>query len=145
MRLTSARCGEMWRRMKTGLIALAISAATVLVAPAFAHHGSFSAFDADKTVTLTGTVEKFEWTNPHIWLYVLVPQSDAHPVEYLLEMSGTSSAVRLGWNPHMVGPGDKVTFTMHPVRNGRRGGLLLGLVLPDGRKLPAEHLPPASE
>ena len=44
--------------------------ALFLGAPALAHH-SFAMFDADKTVTMTGTVKEFEWTNPHVWLRIM--------------------------------------------------------------------------
>ena len=116
-------------------------AASLFAPPVFAHHGSFAAFDADKTITLTGTVEKFEWTNPHMWLYVLVPQASGQAIEYPLVMSGTTGAVRLGWKPHIMQPGDKVRIAMHPLKDGQRGGLLLNVVLPSGRKLDATRVP----
>ena len=70
--------------------------ALLLASPAAAHH-SFAMFDAQKNLTLQGTVKNFEWTNPHMWLYVMVPQADGTPVEYPLEMMAVQGAVRLGF------------------------------------------------
>ena len=57
--------------MKLKIFSLAILTASALAVPALAHH-SFSMFDAEKTVTLNGTVKELEWTNPHSWLRVMV-------------------------------------------------------------------------
>ncbi len=101
--------------------------------PAMAHH-SFSMFDREKTLTLTGTVKQLEWTNPHAWLYVMV-DDNGKPVEYPLEMQGTGQAQKNGWRPDTVKPGDRVTVAMHPLKSGSHGGQLLTVVLPDGRKM----------
>ena len=108
--------------------------ASLLTAPVLAHH-SFAMFDSTKNLTLAGTVKNFEWTNPHMWLYVMVPQVNGAPVEYPLEMMAVQGAVRLGWKPDSVKPGDKVTFEYHPLRDGHPGGQLIGITLADGRKL----------
>jgi hypothetical protein len=120
--------------MKIRMLSLAGLAASLLAAPAFAHH-SFAMFDATKNLTLQGTVKGFEWTNPHMWLYVMVQQASGAPVEYPLEMMGVQGAAKLGWKPNSVKPGDKVTFEFHPLRDGHPGGQLIGVVLPDGKKL----------
>lgn len=119
--------------MNVRTLGLAGVAAALLAGPALAHH-SFAMFDATKNVTLEGTVKNFEWTNPHMWLYVMVPQNGAS-VEYPLEMMAVQGAVRLGWKPDSVKPGDKVTFDFHPLRDGHPGGQLIGVVLADGKKL----------
>ena len=103
--------------MTVKLIAGASVAAALFVAPAFAHH-SFSMFDADKTVTLTGTVKEFEWTNPHAWLRIMV-----------------NDQARVGWKPDSVKPGDKVTVTIHPLKDGSRGGQFITAMLPNGTML----------
>jgi hypothetical protein len=108
--------------------------AALLAGPASAHH-SFAMFDSTKNVTLEGTVKGFEWTNPHMWLYVMVPQAGGQAVEYPLEMMAVQGAVKLGWKPDSVKPGDKVSFEFHPLRDGHPGGQLISVVLPDGKKL----------
>ena len=109
-------------------------AASLLAGPAFAHH-SFAMFDATKNQTLQGTVKNFEWTNPHMWLYVMVPQASGAPLEYPLEMMAVQGAVKLGWKPDSVKAGDKISFEFHPLRDGHPGGQLISIVLADGKKL----------
>ena len=108
--------------------------AALIAGPACAHH-SFAMFDSTKNVTLEGTVKGFDWTNPHMWLYVMVPQAAGQAVEYPLEMMAVQGAVKLGWKPDSVKPGDKVAFEFHPLRDGHPGGQLISVVLPDGKKL----------
>jgi hypothetical protein len=106
----------------------------LLSAPAMAHH-SFAMFDRDKTITLTGVVKEFQWTNPHAWIYMMVSDEGGSPIEYGLEMQGTGQATKNGWRPDSVKPGDKVTVTMHPLKSGSHGGQLMTVVLSDGHKL----------
>jgi Family of unknown function (DUF6152) len=114
---------------------LAAVAVFALAAPAFAHH-SFAMFDADKTVTITGTVKEFEWTNPHAWLRVMVQdQTAGKPLQWALEMGSPGQQAGRGWKPDSVKPGDKVTITLHPLKDGSRGGQLLSAVLPSGQQL----------
>jgi|SRR5579871_1997239 len=120
--------------MKVRVLGSIAVAASVLAMPALAHH-SFAMFDATKDVTLEGTVKNFEWTNPHMWLYVMVQPASGAPVEYPLEMMAVQGAVKLGWKPDSVKPGDKVTFEFHPLRDGHPGGQLISVVLPTGKKL----------
>jgi hypothetical protein len=120
--------------MKIRTLGLAGVAAFLVAAPVFGHH-SFAMFDATKDLTLQGTVKGFEWTNPHMWLYVMVQQAGGAPVEYPLEMMAVQGAVKLGWKPDSVKPGDKISFEFHPLKDGHPGGQLIGIVLPDGRKL----------
>ena len=120
--------------MKLRRYGIAAMAASLFAAPAVAHH-SFAMFDATKNITLEGTVKNFEWTNPHMWLYVVVPQANGAPVEYPLEMMAVQGAVKLGWKPDSVKAGDKISFEFHPLRDGHPGGQLISIVLPDGKKL----------
>ena len=120
--------------MKVQPLCLAGIAAVLLVPPAFAHH-SFAMFDAEKTITLNGTVKEFEWTNPHMWLYVMVQDAGGKALEYPLEMQGPGQSLKNGWKQDSLKPGDKVTVEMHPLKTGARGGQLLTVVLPSGQKL----------
>jgi hypothetical protein len=120
--------------MKVTTAFLTGAAALLMPSLASAHH-SFAMFDAEKTITLTGTVKEFEWTNPHMWLYVMAPDASGKVVEYPLEMQGPGQSVKNGWKQDSVKPGDKVTVDMHPLRTGARGGQSLSVVLPSGQKL----------
>jgi hypothetical protein len=123
-------------------IAIAAFAAALFALPAFAHH-SFSMFDAEKTITLSGIVKEMEWANPHSWVYLMAQDESGKIVEYPLEMQGTGQSVRLGWKPDSVKAGDKVTVEMHPLRTGAHGGQLLSVVLPSGQKLGVTGKPPS--
>jgi hypothetical protein len=113
---------------------LAAIAAFALAVPASAHH-SFAMFDADKTVSLTGTVKEFEWTNPHAWLRVTVADQSGKQLQWALEMGSPGQMAGRGWKPDSAKPGDKVTITLHPLKDGSRGGQLLTAVLPSGQQL----------
>ena len=111
------------------LIALAVALGT---GPAFAHH-SFAMFDAQKQVTLSGTVREFQWTNPHSWLQVQVPQGAAS-VEYSIELGSPNSMSRRGWRRTTFKPGDKVTVVINPMRDGSSGGALVYALDEQGKR-----------
>ncbi len=102
-----------------------------LMAPAVAHH-SFAMFDATTTLEFQGTVKEFQWTNPHSWLQVDVTNEQGEMVEWSLEMGAPGGLARSGWRPRTVVPGDEITVTLHPLKDGSPGGQLLTVLLPDG-------------
>jgi hypothetical protein len=115
----------------TRLAAIAVA----LAAPAFAHH-SFAMFDADKTVTLEGTVKEFEWTNPHAWLRIMVnDEKTGKAAVWALELSSPARLVTMGMHADSVKPGDAVSVTFHPMRDGARGGQFIQAVLPGGKQV----------
>jgi hypothetical protein len=103
-----------------------------LSAPAFAHH-SGAMFDGKKTVAVVGTVKSFEWTNPHSWLEVLVKDKDGKAVQWSIEMNGPEALFRQGFRPDSPKVGDRVTVVMHPLRDGRHGGSVISVLLPNGK------------
>jgi hypothetical protein len=117
-------------------VALLIAAAIVLAAapPARAHHAT-NQFDMDKTITLTGTVKEFQWTNPHTWIQVLVTNADAGTDEWSAEMASPATLSRLGWKKDSLKQGDKVTVTLHPLKNGDKGGIVTSVLGPDGQPI----------
>ena len=113
----------------SALVVIAISA------PAFAHH-SFAMFDQDRTVVLKGAVKELEWTNPHVWLRVMVQdQASGKPLQYGVEMGSVARSTYDGWKPDTVKPGDAITVSIHPLKDGSRGGMYLAAELANGRKL----------
>jgi hypothetical protein len=103
-------------------------------APALAHH-SFAMFDPDKTVTLKGTVKEFEWTNPHSWIRIMVMDPNGKATQYALEMGSPARSTFDGWKKDSLKPGDVISVTMHPLKDGSRGGMYLSAVLPDGKQM----------
>lgn len=102
------------------------------VAPASAHH-SFSMFDFSKEVTLTGTVSKFEWTNPHSFIWVDVVNAEGKVETWGAEGQSPNFLGRRGWSKDTVKPGDKVTLVISPLRDGRTGGMFKSMTLPTGK------------
>ncbi len=99
-----------------------------------AHH-SFVMFDSSKQVVLSGAVTSFEWTNPHTYIEVDVPGEGGALKHWSIELGSPSILRNSGWNHNTLKPGDKVSLTINPLRNGNLGGLLLWAQLPDGNKL----------
>ncbi|HTT04066.1 MAG TPA: DUF6152 family protein [Steroidobacteraceae bacterium] len=91
--------------------------------PAHAHH-SFAMYDSTRIVTLQGTVKSFEWSNPHIILWVYAAPSGAALQLWSLELSSPANVIRQGWTRHSLQPGDKVVVELEPLRNGAHGGSL---------------------
>ena len=100
--------------------------------PAFAHH-SFSMFDMSKEVVMTGEVKDFQWTNPHIWIQLTVPGADGKATEWSIEGTSPNVLSRQGWNKHSVKAGEKVTVTVHPLKDGTAGASLVKVVLANGK------------
>src|SRR5262245_46851889 len=114
------------------LTALAVA---VVAGPqtASAHH-SFAMFDQTQQVTLTGSVTAFEWTNPHAYIEIDVPEEKGTGVKhYSVELGSPSILMQSGWKYRDIKHGDKVTVKINPLRDGKPGGLLIQATLPDGR------------
>ena len=122
--------------MKNRLIAAFLSAAGVLVtgAPLFAHHGAAS-FDTSKKLVMKATVTQWFWANPHCFLKFDAQDEKGNVVHWVAETSNPSDMSNLGWSIRTFKPGDKVTVTVTPVRNGRPVGRVLQVVLANGQTL----------
>jgi hypothetical protein len=112
------------------LLMAAILTSTAL--PVLAHH-SFAMFDRDKEVTLVGTVREFQWTNPHAFIEMDVPDAHGTSEKWSIELNSPNNLTRQGWKSTMLKPGDKISLTMNPLRDGKKGGLFVSVVLPDGK------------
>lgn len=99
-----------------------------------AHH-SFAMFDQTKQVTLTGTVTVFEWTNPHAYIEIDVPDEKGGITHWSVEMGSPSILMQSGWKFKDLKHGDKITVKLSPLRDGKPGGLLVQATLADGRIL----------
>jgi hypothetical protein len=117
----------MQRKILAAVAALTVSGAAV------AHH-STAMFDFQKTIELTGTVKDFQWTNPHTWTNVTLEGSKATGV-YGLEGMSPNYLSRNGWTKRTLKPGDKITFEVHPLKDGRKGGFMVSAKLADGTVL----------
>jgi Family of unknown function (DUF6152) len=98
----------------------------------FAHH-SFGLFDMSKSSEIDGTVVKFEWSNPHCWLFITANSPDNTEVSYGFEMTSVGEMIRRGWTKTVLKPGDKVKVKYHPVRDGRTAGYMMTVMTADGQ------------
>ncbi len=113
---------------------LAGAALAAMALPALAHH-SFAMFDSSKSISMTGTVREYEWTNPHVWIHLMAPDAQGAAREWSFEMQSVQQDAAAGWRPDSVKPGDKVTIEFHPLKDGSRGGQLMSATLANGQHL----------
>ena len=118
------------RRCATLFLAALATAAT----PVLGHH-SFSMFDTASPLTLSGVVTSVEWTNPHVYIELDVPEGAKGSKHWSIELGSPSILMRGGWKFNSVRKGDKVTAIVSPLKNGEPGSLLTRITLPDGRVL----------
>ena len=111
-----------------------LAAATALAVPALAHH-SFAMFDNSRSITLHGKVSKYQWTNPHAYLEIDADNGRGGTRHYTLEMTSINMMSRGGWTSRTIKSGDELTVIAAPLRDGRPGGLVLEVTLPNGRKM----------
>src|SRR6516165_11990774 len=123
-----------------GLAGIAFALSAI---PAFAHH-SFAMFDAEKSLTLEGTVKEFQWTNPHSWILMMVNNAQGQPEQWAIEMGGPGGLARQGWVPKTLTPGMKVQTVIHPLRDGTNGGQFMAITLPDGTKMGNPNAAPSA-
>ena len=120
--------------MRTRAFRLAC-AMLVVATTAWAHH-SGAGVDRTKTVTISGVVKEFRWTNPHSWIDLEVTDAKGGaPTVWSVEMNPPPYLVRSGWKASTLKPGDKVSVTLNPIRTGEPGGIFVSVALADGRVL----------
>jgi len=100
---------------------------------ALAHH-SFAVYDHSKTLSLAGTVTKWQWSNPHAYLDIDVKDAKGAVKHYTLEGTSINMLQRTGWRSNMIKAGDQVKAVAAPLLNGEPGGLLLEITLANGEK-----------
>lgn len=114
--------------------ALAGIAAALVAVPAIAHH-SFSIFDQSKVFSKQGTVKQFEFINPHVWLHVVITDDKGGTATWAFEGGSVAQLTALGWSPQNFPVGNKVEVGYRPMKDGSRGGQLMSVTLPGGKKL----------
>ena len=122
-----------WR---TPFAAAAIAtAALALPGPLAAHH-STAMFDwgKDKPIA-TATVERWDWTNPHVFLYVQVPNAAGGTDKWVFEGMSPSHLARNGWSRKSLVPGQKIALSYYPLKDGRKGGFNVTVTYADGKKI----------
>lgn len=113
------------------LLASLVAATTSL---AVAHH-SYSAFDITKEKVISGTIKKFDWSNPHTWAWLDVANEAGVVETWGVEGMSPNYLARRGWSRTTLKPGDKLTITIRPMKDGEKGGMWVTAKRPNGEVL----------
>ncbi len=105
------------------------------VAPAMAHHSFAAEYDATKPVTLTGSVTKVEWLNPHTKIYIDVKDESGKVANWELELGSPNGLMRMGWTSKTLKPGDIIVVDGAKAKDGSNLANVKTVKLADGRKL----------
>ena len=108
--------------------------ALALYAAADAHHSS-AMFDKETVREANATVREFQWTNPHIWIQILIENEAGELEEWSIEGGGTNTLFRRGWRPNSFQPGDEIEIRFNPMLDGSAAGFFVAAKLADGSTL----------
>lgn len=125
-------------RNKTLVLFVAIVGLLTLSAPLFAHHGNAS-YDSGKQITQKGTVTQWIWSNPHCLLRYDVKGDNGQVVHWIAETQAPVNMVAGGWKQQSFKPGDEITITIEPMKDGRPAGRIEFVTLPDGTTLKGQN------
>jgi hypothetical protein len=118
--------------LKSATLALALS---LNVSPSWAHHAFSAEFDADKPVTLRGTVTKLDWTNPHAWIHMEVKGEDGQVTAWKVETGAPNALLRRGFTKAYLPPGTAIVVSGFRAKDGSNRANGSSLTTPDGKKL----------
>jgi hypothetical protein len=117
------------------LTAMAIAASALLVSsPLFAHHAA-ALYDRDHPITLKGNVTEYLFTNPHVQIHFDVKDENGNVVNWDAESAPPQRLYRAGWNTKTLKPGDEITVTGAPFKDGRKQLSVQKLTTPSGKEL----------
>ena len=102
--------------------------------PMFAHHGN-AEYDEKRPLTMQGTVTEFMWASPHSKIFLDAKDTKGGVVHWSIETLSPGKLARAGWTKDAVKPGDQVTVTFSPAKNGSATGFLQKVVFLDGKQL----------
>jgi len=100
-----------------------------------AHHAFAAEFDANKKVTMTGTIAEMQWINPHACLWITVKGADGKDERWGLEFGPPNALYRRGWTKRSVPVGAEVAVVAYLAKDGRKSANADQVTLPDGKKL----------
>ena len=122
---------------KRFLCLFALAAGLILAAnPAFAHH-STAEYDMTATTSIKGTVTRFEWSNPHAYIYIQTKDDKGAVVEWTAEMASLGMLSRVNWKRDTVKPGDEITIYGSRAKDGRTVMRLDKILFANGQELSA--------
>ena len=119
--------------MKSLFTCLVLLAAVAMTAPLAAHHGRGASFDMKKQVTLKGTVSQVKWQNPHVLIFIDVPDEAGRVVTWAFENSNVHTLATQGYSRNTLKFGQPITAIVNPAANGEPLGIIVKIVLEDGK------------
>lgn len=121
--------------LRQAVLAAVVSAGLIATAGSAAAHHGFAVFDMTSRKTITGTVKTFEWTNPHTWVWLDVPNGKGGVDTWGFEGMSPNFLGRRGWTRNTLKPGDQITVTYFALKDGSKGGAFLSAKRPNGEEL----------
>jgi hypothetical protein len=117
---------------RAGAVTVVLACAAAM--PAFAHHSFAAEYDKEKPLKFTGTVTKFDLTNPHSWIYIDVTQVDGSVVNWAFETASPSNLYRRGFRKDTIKPGMAVTIEGYGAKDATHTGNGQRITMPDGKQ-----------
>ena len=114
---------------------LVLTAAAIVAPPVAAHHGRGRAYDMKTRLTLKGTVSMVKWQNPHVLIYIDVKDDASKVVTWAFENSNVHTLAVQGYNRNTLKFGDQITAIVNPAVNGEPLGIVVKVILADGKEI----------
>lgn len=109
--------------------------AVSVAAPVLAHHGRGATFDMKRSVTLKGVVSQVKWQNPHVLIFIDVKDDTGKVVTWGFENSNVHTLATQGYNRNTLKLGQEVTAIVNPAANGEPIGIIVKVILADGKEI----------
>ena len=114
------------------LTSVVMAGVTVASTPVMAHHAFSAEFDANRSVTLTGTVTKMEWINPHSWIHIDVKNDDGTVDSWMIEGGAPNALLRRGFNKNSLQPGTVILVEGYQAKDGAMRANGRDIIFEDG-------------
>ena len=114
---------------------LLITGVVMFAPPLSAHHGRGQSFDMKNRVTLKGTVSQVKWQNPHVLIFIDVKDDSGKVVTWAFENSNVHTLATQGYNRNTLRVGQEVTAIVNPASNGTPVGIVVKVILADGKEI----------
>ena len=116
-------------------VLVAVFSLMAAAVPLLAHHSFAAEYDANKPITISGTVTKMEWMNPHARFYVDVKEADGKIAHWNFELGAIPVLLKQGWRKDSLKAGDQVTVEGSRAKDGSNTANARSVKLPDGRRV----------